>query len=122
MRTLAGALVLALTACLPASSGDVTVALTEFEVELARRIMPGPVNLDVVNEGEFRHTLVVSTADGTVVASTEVLAPGTAASLTPDLAPGEYQFSCRVVVQIPDGTIVDHYAEGMAAEVRVSSP
>lgn len=121
MRRVACALVFALTACLPVSSADSSIILTEFEVEVANRLGPGPNSLEVVNSGEFNHTLVVSTADGTVLRSTEVLTPGETASLEVDLEPGRYQFSCRVVVQIPDGSIVDHYAEGMAASVTVPS-
>ena len=121
MRRVACALVFALAACLPVSSADSSIILTEFEVEVANRLGPGPNSLEVVNSGEFNHTLVVSTADGRVVASTEVLTPGETVSLEVDLEQGKYQFSCRVVVQIPDGSIVDHYAEGMAATVTVPS-
>ena len=119
MRWLFCCFVLTLTACLPASSVDSSVTLREFEVEVAERLRPGTLTLQVANEGEFAHTLVVSTVEGTVVGSTAVLPPGATASLRLDLEPGKYQLTCRIVVEIPDGSIVDHYAEGMAATVTV---
>ena len=54
-----------------------------------------------------------------MVASTDVLDPGSTASLGVDFAPGEYVFTCRIVVEIPEGGLVDHYAEGMEATVTI---
>lgn len=119
MRWLLWSLLLTLAACVPVTSSDSSVTLNEFQVEVAERLARGVLTLQVVNEGEFGHTLVVSTVHGAVVGSTAVIPPGANTSLQVDLAPGEYQFTCRIVVQTPDGSIVDHYAEGMAAAVLV---
>jgi len=34
---------------------------------------------------------------------------------------GSYEFSCRIVVQTDNGTLVDHSYEGMTTTVRVGS-
>lgn len=119
MRRLICAVVMAATACTPTASPNGQVALTEFSIETPQRFQAGQVGLEIVNQGEFGHTLVVSTPDGTVVGSTDVLRPGGEGVLDVQLAPGEYVFSCRIVVETPDGEIIDHYARGMAAHVVV---
>lgn len=109
-----------LVGCAPSTVGGSAVILDEFHITAARTLDFGLQQLEVTNSGEFGHTLVVSTRDGTVLASTAVLPPGASTVLRLELVPGEYQLSCRIVVQVPDGSIVDHYAEGMVASVTVS--
>lgn len=121
MRRLATALLLAVVACTPSATSRSDVTLTEFAISSHPRLT-GDVSLRVSNQGGFGHTLVVSTLDGTVITSTDVLGPGDEVGLDLDLEPGRYVFSCRIVVQTPDGEIVDHYARGMAATVEVVGP
>ena len=37
-----------------------------------------------------------------------------------DLTPGKYQITCRIVTQIEDGSLIDHYDAGMNQTVEVS--
>lgn len=82
-------------------------------------IQQGNVELQIENVGEFNHTMLVTDEDGTVKAATGVLAPGTSAVLSVDLAEGTYQVSCRLVGQDSEGNIVDHYEQGMFKQVEV---
>lgn len=119
MRRLFCVLALLATACTPAATEGGQVTLAEFSIDTPQRFRSGDVALEIVNQGDFGHTLVVSTTDGTVVGSTDVLGPGDGGVLDLELEPGDYVFSCRIVVETPDGQIVDHYASGMAANVVV---
>jgi len=109
----------ALVACgspSPASSLDVT--LDEWQIDLSNsHYIDGAVELNVTNEGDFPHTLVVEGPDGEVLAATEVIAPGAGAVLNLDLEQNDFRFTCRIVATTDDGNIVDHYAEGMTASV-----
>ena len=122
MKLLSAVLVVALAACAPAATSETEVELTEFSISTSQRLVGGTQDLHVVNRGEFGHTLVVSSADGTVVTSTDVIPPGSDAALELELEPGQYVFTCRIVVETPDGEIVDHYARGMAAPIEVVAP
>ena len=105
----------------PADSG--VFVLDEYSIEVSAPVVQtGPIVLTVENAGEFSHTLVVARADGSAVAATETIAPGSAVELPLDLEPGGYQVSCRIVVQLPDGTIIDHYEQGMLASMTVANP
>ena len=95
------------------------VTLSEFEIDAPGVLTAGSTTLSVVNDGEFPHSLVVSEADGTVVTSSPVLQPGTTTELDFTLGPGEYEFTCRIVVDVLDVGLVDHYAEGMDTAVTV---
>lgn len=121
MRRLTAVLLLGASACGPSAMSESEVTLTEFAIAADQRLA-GEVSLSIINSGDFGHTLVVSSLDGTVITSTDVLAPGDEARLDLDLEPGRYVFTCRIVVQTPDGEIVDHYARGMAADVEVVGP
>lgn len=111
-------LALVLVGCAPAAGSDGFV-LTEFAVAGPRSVSAGAATFDITNDGEFGHTLVVTDATGHVVASTQVLPGGERGTLAVDLAPGEYQVSCRIVVETPDGRLVDHYESGMHAPLTV---
>jgi len=114
-------LVLLLAACSaapPASSA--TFDLDEYEIHSsADTFSSGHIVLEVDNEGEFPHTLVVTRSDGSVVQAIDPLAPGSDESLALDLPPGSYQVSCRIVVQLPNGSIVDHFQHGMYMQIKV---
>lgn len=108
---------LVIGACSSGSGAD--VRLSEFAIEAGAATAGSTVV--VANDGEFAHTLLVTDADGAVVAGTEVLTPGSSTELVLDIAPGTYQFTCRIVVETGDGRIVDHFAEGMQTEVTVAT-
>ncbi len=120
MKRLTLLLLLATTVGACSSSDPLTVTLSEFSVDAPSSLAAGATTLSISNQGVSSHTLVVSRSDGTVIASTPVLAPGASTSMGVDLEEGEYQFTCRIVVDVPDMGLVDHYAEGMEATVSVA--
>lgn len=122
MKRLSAALLLTVIGCASAATAQPEVSLTEFAISADQRLAAGELSLRVVNDGGFSHTLVVSTLDGTVITSTDVLDPGQRAILDLNLEPGRYMFSCRIVVQTSGGDIIDHYARGMAATVEAVGP
>ncbi len=71
----------------------------------------GSYTIEVVNEGNATHDLVVE-RDGADVAATENIAPGQSATLTVTLEAGEYVFYCSVG---------NHRAMGMEVQVTVTS-
>ena len=112
-----------LTGCGSTPVDSAMIVLDEYSIDLSAPVVQtGPIVLTVENVGEFSHTLVVARADGSAVAATETIAPGSAVELPLDLEPGGYQVSCRIVVQLPDGTIIDHYEQGMLASMTVANP
>ena len=112
---------LALAACSGSGAAAGEFVLTEYEIDVpSASFQTGSVALPIVNAGEFGHTLVVTREDGRAIAASETIAAGGASELVLDLAPGTYQVSCRIVVQLPDGTIVDHYQAGMVATFKVT--
>lgn len=114
--------VLALIACAGPGSSTADVELGEFWVTPDVRVLQaGAVKLVVENYGEFPHTLVVSDASGTVIAATDLINPEAETVLTVSLEPGVYMFSCRIVLGLDDGTVIDHYQNGMAASVEVAA-
>ena len=106
-------------ACGPAtpvvSSSAVTLIDGSITVE-SPRFASGEVTLEIANSGEFAHTLVVTDDDGVVLTATGLIDPGEHVTLTLDLVPGAYQFSCRLVAS-SDGQVFDHYQMGMVADV-----
>ena len=115
------AVVLSLPACSTQVTDSPAFDLTEFEVGGPEILHAGPTTVTVTNSGEFPHTLVIAKATGSVVAATEMIRPGETAAIEVDLESGTYQFSCRIVGEKPDGTIVDHFEEGMIQTVSVGS-
>ena len=119
-------IVAALVLMTPACSSDATAGspvfdLSEFEVNGPGTLTPGETSVTVTNSGEFPHTLVIAEANGSVVAATEMIQPGETVTIEVDLESTTYQFSCRIVGEKPDGTIVDHFEEGMLQTVSVGS-
>lgn len=94
------------------TEGHIAVDSTWFDA--------GEVTLAITNAGEFSHTLVVTDDFGEVIAATGLVNPGEQATLVMDLAPGSYQFSCRIVSSF-EGQVFDHYQMGMMARVEVAS-
>ena len=109
-----------LTACSASSGEDDNVRVTEFSISAPGSLSSGEITFSVENNGEFSHTLVVTDQDGNVVTATDLIEPGSDAVMTIYLEQGTYQFTCRIVFQTEGGTIIDHYQEGMHAEVVVS--
>jgi hypothetical protein len=99
---------------------ETTIELKEFSVSPAEDYLrAGIVDLSISNSGDFPHTLVVSSSSGTVVAGTSLIPPGGASSLSIELEPGAYTFTCRIVGESSSGEIIDHYQRGMVARVDV---
>lgn len=122
MRTIRGFLVLltVLVACGGAPAFRAEVTLTEFRIDPTSTVFQaGPVGLDVDNAGRFGHTLVITNPSGEVVTVGDFLEPEKTDTITVDLAPGEYQLTCRIIGQDSDGNVIDHYEEGMQATITV---
>jgi uncharacterized cupredoxin-like copper-binding protein len=96
-----------------------TVDLQEFSISAEGPFETGANEISITNAGEFGHTLVIADMSGAVVDATPVIDPGETLHFVVDLEPGSYEFSCRIVVQVDDGTLVDHYHEGMTTVVNV---
>jgi uncharacterized cupredoxin-like copper-binding protein len=104
-----------------APASQTRVELGEFHVSPAAPVLhDGEVTFDVRNDGEFPHTFVVTAEDGSIVAALDPIPPGGQVALSLDLPSGAYQLSCRIVVQLPDGSVVDHYQAGMHARITVT--
>ena len=121
-RALVVVVLLAASCTTPAPNGSSpAVDLHEFSIVAEGPFDSGINEISVTNTGEFGHTLVIADMSGVVVDATPVIAGGETLLFTVDLGPGSYEFSCRIVVQTDDGTLVDHYHEGMTTTVRVGS-
>ncbi|HUG75539.1 MAG TPA: hypothetical protein VMM81_07715 [Acidimicrobiia bacterium] len=113
-------LLAALTACSGTFADGSRVVLNEYSMVASPRLVAaGIVDFELENVGEQGHMMVITDDDGTVQATTGVIAPGATATLRADLEAGNYFASCRIVVQLPDGQIVDHLEEGMLTTLRV---
>jgi plastocyanin len=102
----------ATAAATEAEARTVTATEGEMYIELSEdSFSPGEYTIEVVNEGNATHDLVVE-QDGADVAATENIAPGASATLTVTLEPGEYVFYC---------SIGNHRAMGMEIPVTVAA-
>jgi uncharacterized cupredoxin-like copper-binding protein len=100
---------------------SVHVDLREFAIESSNTsLAAGHVDLEIENYGKYPHTLVVTDADGNVVAATDVLSPDEEVNLGLDLPPGQYEFTCRIVGTDDHGNVIDHYQAGMHEGVTSS--
>ncbi len=96
----------------PAAAQTVTATEGEMFIELSESsFSPGSYTIEVVNEGNATHDLVVE-RDGEDVTATENIAPGESATLTVTLEEGDYVFYC---------SIGNHRAMGMEIPVTVSA-
>ncbi len=99
-------------AAAPAEARSVTATEGEMYIELSESsFTPGSYTIEVVNEGNATHDLVVE-RDGADVAATENIAPGASATLTVTLEEGDYVFYC---------SIGNHRAMGMEIPVAVGA-
>ncbi|WP_167760587.1 cupredoxin domain-containing protein [Blastococcus sp. CT_GayMR16] len=95
----------------PAAPQTVTATEADFSISLDQdALTAGDYEITVVNNGRASHDLVVE-QDGSDIAGTEMIAPGASATLTVDLAAGEYVFYCSVG---------NHRAMGMELTVQVT--
>ena len=93
------------------ASQTLTATEGEMYIEVSEdALSAGSYTIEVVNEGSATHDLVVE-RDGEDVASTDTIGPGSSATLTVDLEPGEYVFYC---------SIANHRAMGMEVTVTVT--
>jgi hypothetical protein len=115
-------LITVLGACSEPGVSSSEIEVGEFWISAGDRVLQaGTIDLSIENYGEFPHTLVVSDAAGIVIAATDLIGPEAETELTVNLAPGSYMLTCRIVKGLEDGTVVDHYQEGMAASVDVAA-
>lgn len=124
MRRLTWLLLLAATvsACSGPSSpaAEADLSLFEFDIDVDRNVWSSQgVSLDVANDGEFAHTLIVTDENGVVVGASGLVVPETSVPVELDLEPGTYRVSCRIVVEDPNGNLIDHFEKGMHATVQV---
>lgn len=98
------------------------VELDEFSIETAAESWrAGAVSLTVDNVGERVHTLVISDADGHVVATTDIVEPNETLEFDVELEGGSYQLTCRIVVEGGNGQIFDHFEQGMHTTIDVDA-
>jgi hypothetical protein len=116
------ALLTMIAACSGTPAETSRVVLNEFSmVASPARLAAGVVDFELENVGEQAHMMVITDDDGSVLASTDPIPPGETATLRASLEAGRYLASCRIVVQLPDGSIVDHLEEGMVTTLRVAT-
>ncbi|MGH8925656.1 MAG: cupredoxin domain-containing protein [Acidimicrobiia bacterium] len=114
------AIIGACSAAPDAQSGSMEVELDEFYIEPASPLVKaGSIDLELWNDGEIPHTLVVATNDGTVLAASAAVESEGRQTLTVRLEPGTYQLTCRIVFRGDDGLLVDHYQNGMGTVLTV---
>jgi plastocyanin len=97
----------------PPPAWSVSVAAREFSFTLSRwYVDAGSVRIELRNNGEDPHNLVVSPDDGShaPLASWPDLDPGAYLRKTVTLSPGTYQLWC---------SILDHEARGMSVDLVV---
>ena len=114
--------ILAVSACQEPAATSADIEIYEFGIEPSiTSFEAGTVTLNVENTGEYGHTLVITDAGGNVLSAGGLVNSGEASRVSIDLAPGEYYFTCRIVAQDGEGNIIDHYEQGMLAEVVVGA-
>ena len=92
------------------AGGTITATEAEFSISLGGdTVAAGPYVVHVENRGSATHDLVVE-KDGAQIAGTSSISPGSSASLSVTLKPGDYDFYC---------SIGNHRAMGMETTVHV---
>lgn len=112
--------VLTLVVSCSAPAASEAVELFDGRIEGPTSLNAGSRSIEIENRGGFQHTLVITDANGEVVAATDLVDPGEETALDVDLAPGTYVFSCRIVVADENRNLFDHFEMGMNETVRVS--
>jgi hypothetical protein len=111
---------LAMVSCQSPSGSSAEIDVYEFEIQPSlSSFEEGTVTLDVVNEGEYGHTLVITDSGGHVLSAGDVIDAGQTSTMSIDLVSGDYFLTCRIVAQDDEGNVIDHYEQGMSAEVTV---
>jgi hypothetical protein len=122
MRRLRALALLVVAGCSVETGGNDHFVLSEWAIEgPSRMVAADAMTLTIENQGEFRHTLLVTSETGEVVGATGVVDPGDIVSLAVDLGAGTYSFSCRIVTEDDEGNLSDHYERGMFHTVVVAS-
>ena len=99
---------------------EIAIGLSEFDIDLSHSLAAGgELTLELANVGELPHTIVISAADGKVVAASDAIQSETTSTFSVTLEPGEYEFTCRIVAEF-DGVLLDHFELGMVESVTVS--
>ena len=94
-----------------AETQSITATEADFSISLDQDTLPtGTYDIEVVNDGNATHDLVVE-RDGADVASSDTIAPGQSTTVSVALEPGEYVFYC---------SIGNHRTMGMALTVTVT--
>lgn len=121
MRLRCAAVALLIVSCAPGAAVDAPpeVLLDEFSVVAKGAFEQGANVITVRNHGEFAHTVVFVGTEGDFLESSPLVAPGEDLTFEVDLPAGSYEISCRIVVGLDDGTLVDHYQEGMVLSLSV---
>jgi hypothetical protein len=122
MRRLGALALLVVAGCSVETGGNDHFVLSEWAIEgPSRMVAADAMALTIENQGEFRHTLLVTSETGEVVGATGVVDSGDVVSLAVDLDAGTYSFSCRIVTEDDEGNLSDHYERGMFHTVVVES-
>lgn len=109
-----------LGACSAQVSAEPGYVLREGAIDGPNQMVAAaPATIQVENTGEYSHTLLVTDQRGEVLAATGLIDSGARTSLEVDLEAGIYVFSCRIVSQADDGSLVDHFEQGMHRTVTV---
>ena len=92
------------------ADGTITATEADFSISLGGdTVAAGPYVVHVENQGSATHDLVVE-KNGAQIAGTSSISPGSSASLSVTLKPGDYDFYC---------SIGNHRAMGMETTVHV---
>lgn len=98
----------------PVPAGEVTATLSEWDIELSRdTLAAGEHTFRVVNRGSVAHRFEIEGVGQE--RATELLQGGAEATLTVDLAAGEYEVYCPV----ENRETGDHSAKGMQTRLIV---
>ncbi len=109
------------TACSPSGVGDSAAAssagvtaieLSDFMLDPSSLTVTGPaVTIEVTSAGPTPHNLSIRDADGEIIAATDDLSSGDAATLRAQLEPGEYVIFC---------SLAGHESLGMTGTLTVT--
>jgi plastocyanin len=90
---------------------SITVTEADFEINLDEDSFPaGAYEIEVVNEGDSTHNVVVE-RDGESIGQSDAVDPGQSTTFTVTLEPGEYVLFC---------SIANHRAMGMETTIEVT--
>ena len=97
-----------------AAAESLAINLMDFMIEPSDAEVTGPsVTIDITSDGPTPHNLTVRDASGQVVMGTEDLSAGDTATISAELAPGEYTIFCA---------LPGHESLGMSGTLTVTAP